>query len=63
MNYSTAPLYGDKSIVNQSNTHHISQCNNLKHFKNVKIVEKNRVDMKKIRDSGEIKRLLDGIIK
>jgi hypothetical protein len=32
-------LYGDKSIQDNNNNHHISQCENLEHFLNVKIIK------------------------
>lgn len=52
-------LYGDlKYPVND--THHISQCENLESFSNVKIIKKD-VFLKHMRDSGEIKEILDSL--
>ena len=31
-------LYGDTNVQNKNDNHHISQCNNLECFKNVKII-------------------------
>lgn len=52
-------LYGDlKYPVNDK--HHISQCENLESFSNVKIVKKD-VFLKHMRDSGEIKEIIDSL--
>ena len=55
-------LYGDLNIINADNHHHILHCNNLKKYTNVKIIEKNGINLKQLRDSGEIKIILDSII-
>ena len=56
-------LYGDKFIQNKNNLHHIRHCNNLKEFKNVKIIKKNNIILKELRDEGIIKKVIDDIIK
>ena len=55
-------LYGDLSIKNKNSNHHILQCENLEGFFNTKIVKKNSLDMKNLRDDGTIKNELDKII-
>lgn len=55
-------LVGDESIKNINDNHHIRQCEELKHFNNVTIVRKKKVDIKELRDNGTIKNLLDSIL-
>lgn len=55
-------IYGDLSEKNINGNHHISQCMNIESFKNVILVKKKHVDMKKLRDNGEIKNLIDNIL-
>lgn len=54
-------LYGDKSIQDNDN-HNILHCKNIENFPNVKIIEGENCDLKKLRDSGYIKNLIDSII-
>jgi hypothetical protein len=55
-------LYGDKSIKNVNNEHHISQCENIECFTNVQIIKKEGCNLKKLRDTGFIKKTIDNII-
>jgi hypothetical protein len=55
-------LYGDKSIQNINDSHHISHCENLEHFPNVKIIKSENCILKNLRDNGDIKNLIDIII-
>ena len=55
-------LYGDLSVKDKNDNHHISQCENLEGFSSIKIVKKISLDMKKLRDDGTIKNELDKII-
>lgn len=55
-------LYGDKSVQNNDNVHHISQCENLEHLFNVKIIKGENCILKNLRDNGYIKNLIDTII-
>ena len=55
-------LYGDKSVNNNNDLHHISQCTNLKDFNNVEIIIYNNINMKIIRDNGTLKKIIDNII-
>lgn len=54
-------LYGDKSVQDNNNVHHISQCENLEHFPNVKIIKGENCNLKNLRDNGFIKKTIDSI--
>ena len=60
--YTTYILYGNKNIQNIDDLHHISHCENIKHFINVKIIENNSCNFKELRDNGFIKKIIDNII-
>ncbi len=49
-------LIGDKT--DNDPCHSIEQCNHIKDFDNVEIIYKEKVDIKEIRDSGELKELI-----
>ena len=55
-------LYGDVKVKNEKDNHHISQCNRLGCFKNVKIIYHKGLDMKVLRDNGTIKKIIDNIL-
>ena len=55
-------LYGDKAVTDKKNNHHISQCNYLNRFKNVKIIYNKKLNMKVLRDNGTIKKIIDNIL-
>lgn len=55
-------VYGDLSVKNINGNHHISQCENINCFKNVILIKKKYIDMKELRDNGEIKNLIDNIL-
>jgi predicted esterase YcpF (UPF0227 family) len=55
-------LYGDPIIKDINNLHHISHCNNLQEYKNVKIIRNNNCNLKQLRDNGTIKKIIDDII-
>ena len=55
-------LYGDKSVKNINDNHHISQCKNIECFINVKINENEDCYLNEIRDSGIIKTMIESII-
>lgn len=56
-------LYGDLSVNNKNDPHHILQCEYLEKFNNVTLHRKQFIDMKKIRDSGELKMMIDDVFK
>jgi hypothetical protein len=51
-------LYGDLSISNNKDPHHISHSERISHYPNVFITKKEKVDLKKMRDSGELYNIL-----
>jgi len=55
-------LYGDTTVKDENNNHHISQCNYLKCFKNVKIIYNKGLNMRVLRDNGTIKKIIDNIL-
>ena len=55
-------LYADKSVQDNNNVHHISQCENLELFPNVKIIKGEDCILKNLRDNGYIKNLIDTAI-
>ena len=55
-------LYGDVKPIHNNPHHHISQCNRLECFKNVKIIYHKGLDMKLLRDNGTIKKIINNIL-
>lgn len=55
-------LYGDKSVPDVNDFHHISHCENLEEFTNVNIIKGDNCNLKNLRDNGYIKNLIDNII-
>jgi hypothetical protein len=55
-------LYGDKSVRDNKDVHHISHCENLEHFINVKIIKGEKCILKELRDTGYIRALIDSIL-
>ena len=55
-------LYGDKSVQDNNDNHHISHCENIEHFLNVKIIKGENCILKELRDNGYIKTLIESII-
>jgi len=55
-------LYGDKSIQDINDNHHISHCENIECFTNVKIIKNKGCNLKSLRDTGFIKNTIDDII-
>ena len=57
-------LYGDTNVnINIDYYHHIYQCYNLKNHKNVFIFELFDIDLRKMRDSGELLEIFNKHIK
>jgi predicted esterase YcpF (UPF0227 family) len=52
-------IYGDTSIQNKNDNHHILHCENIECFSNVKIIKNNVLNMKQLRDNGSIKKIID----
>lgn len=55
-------LYGDESITNINDDHHIKHCENIRSYPNVKIVYKNGLDLKEMKTSGELYEIYKSII-
>jgi len=55
-------LYGDPKVKSLHDNHHISQCNYLECFKNVKIIYNKGFNMRVLRDNGTIKKIIDNIL-
>uniref|UniRef100_A0A6C0HA31 Alpha/beta hydrolase n=1 Tax=viral metagenome TaxID=1070528 RepID=A0A6C0HA31_9ZZZZ len=51
-------IYGDLSVSNKKDPHHISHCLRISKYPNVFITKKDRIDLKKMRDSGELYKIL-----
>jgi hypothetical protein len=47
-------LYGDSRIVNINDCHNINQCERISCHKNVNIIKKNKINIKEMRDNGEL---------
>ena len=54
-------VYGDLSVKDHKDPHHISHCENINKF-NVTVIRKDHIDLKKLRDSGELKNIIEDII-
>jgi hypothetical protein len=55
-------LYGDTSITELSDAHHIRHCENINNHANVTIIKIHGCDLKQMRDNGTIKNILDNIM-
>ena len=55
-------IYGDLNEKNINSNHHISQCTNLENCNNVKIIKLYGLNMKKLRDNGTLKNIIDKIL-
>jgi len=55
-------LYGDISIQNEEDLHHIKHCKNISQYPNVHIIYKNGVNLKTMKTSGELYNIYDALI-
>lgn len=55
-------LYGDTSITDESNCHHISQCENIAIDTNVKLERIHGVNLKQLKYTGELLRIFKEIV-
>jgi len=51
--------YGDLSVRQNTNCHHVLQCRNINKFKNVKVRELNKLDIKLMSTNGELLKILN----
>lgn len=55
-------IYGDVSIQDVYDCHHISHCERISHHSNVFLERREKVDIKKMRDSGELFFILNSLV-
>ena len=55
-------IYGNTSISNENDCHHISHCERISHHSNVFLFRKNKINLKEMRDNGELFKILNKII-
>jgi hypothetical protein len=55
-------LYGDLSKTNAIDCHHISHCERIAHHENVYLTKKSYINLKYMRDNGELYTILNNII-
>jgi hypothetical protein len=55
-------VYGDLSYKDQKNLHHISQVEHINKFRNVYAMKRPAINLQKMRDSGELFRIIKGVI-
>ena len=55
-------LYGDLSVHDTTDCHHISHCQRISHHSNVFLIKKKNVNLKEIRDSGELYAILNSFV-
>jgi hypothetical protein len=52
-------VYADTYVTSITSPHHICQCTNIQNNPNVRLIKKNGIHMKELRDTNEIKNMLD----
>ena len=55
-------LYGDLSVSDVMNCHHISQCERISHHSNVFLIKKKYINLKEMRDTGELYAILNSMV-
>jgi len=55
-------LFGDVTIANENDLHHIKHCKNIEHYPNVKIIYKKGVNLVKMKETGELKAIYNTIL-
>jgi hypothetical protein len=55
-------VYGDLSISDENNVHHISHCDRITHHSNVYVTKKKEVNLKEMRDNGELFVILNNLV-
>lgn len=56
-------LYGDMSVTDINDHHHISHCERIAHHKNVFLIKKKYVNVKEMRNTGELYTILHKLVK
>jgi len=49
-------------VFNVNDNHHISQSKNLEKYKNIKIIERNGINLKQMKIDGELYNIYNNII-
>lgn len=55
-------LYADISVKKEGDPHHVSQCERFAIADNVKVIKSNKINLKTMRDSGELYKILSELI-
>ncbi len=55
-------IYGDEEVADKNHAHHFSHCTNVDNAPNVLVIKKKGIDMRKMRDSGELLTMLKSVI-
>ena len=55
-------IYGDASITNEKDFHHISHCERIAHHPNVFLTRMQSFRLKEMRDNGELAEILNNLI-
>jgi hypothetical protein len=55
-------LYGDLSVSDVMDCHHISQCERISHHSNVFLIKKKYINLKEMRDTGELYAILNSLV-
>jgi len=55
-------IYGDTSIMDSFDCHHMSHCERISHHSNVIFIKKNKINLKMMRDNGELFEILNKIL-
>jgi predicted esterase YcpF (UPF0227 family) len=55
-------IYGDLSVTDINHCHHISQCERISHHPNVTLIKKQNIDLRTMRDSGELYMILNPLV-
>ena len=55
-------VYGDLSISDEHNVHHISHCDRISHHLNVYVTKKLKLKLKEMRDNGELFVILNNLV-
>jgi hypothetical protein len=55
-------LFGDVTITNEKDFHHIKHCKNIGHYPNVKIIYKKGIDLSQMKKNGELRAIYNAIL-
>ncbi len=55
-------LYGNTTIIDTNNLHHILHCENIECFNNVKVVKRECCYLPRLRDNGVLKEIIDNVL-